>query len=190
MQSPIERYLAHLDNIFQVEPEFFPLEPPEPGMPKVTAIVYRDVPETGSITGLTWGVSRVPHPDWRFGRPELIISVDSADLAWPLAIADLANSLRGKCPFSYGDVINFGEAVSEESDMSAFFIFAPSILERSDFLDIDVGDYKVSLAGLYPIYDAERAVISQIGLEAFWVHPSFDMYNVTRYHVAVRHDSA
>ncbi len=183
MASPVERYLAHLDGIFQVEPKFFPMESRTPGVPRVTAIVYRDIPEPGSITGVTFGLSLVAHEDWKLGRPELTISVDSADLAWPLAVADLASALRGKCPFCYGDVINFGEPVSEQSAMSAFFVFVPSILEREDFLDIDVGPYKINLAGMYPIYDDERAVFSEIGLEAFWKHPQFDMYDVNRKHV-------
>jgi hypothetical protein len=65
--------------------------------------------------------------------------------------------------------------------MSAFFVFTPSILEKSDFLDIDVGgDKPLNLAGMYPIYDSERAVFVELGLERFWHHPSFELYNVKR----------
>lgn len=177
----LSKFLEHLDSVFQAEPKFFPFESKIPGAPKVVAMVYRDVPEPEHITGVTYGLSEVTHADWRLGRPELIISVKSTDIAWPLAVAEMANQLRGRCPFCYGDVINFGETVSDESDMSAFFVFAPSILVRDDFLNIDVGGPQpINIAGMYPIYDSERATLAELGLERFWQHPNFDLYDVRR----------
>jgi len=177
----LTRFLDHLDSIFQREPEFFPFDSPSPDLPKVAAMVYRDIPEAGHITGVTYGLSEVAHPDWTLGRPELMISVESTDVAWPLAVGEMANRLRGNCPFTYGNVINFGEPVSEESEMSAFFVFAPAILERESFLDIDVGgQLPLSLAGMYPLYASENEVIDRIGLEAFWHHQDFDPYSVRR----------
>jgi hypothetical protein len=150
-------------------------------VPKVVCMVYQDVPELGHITGITYGLSEVPHSEWRLGRPELLISVQSTDTAWPLAVAAMANRLRGQCPFRYGDVINFGERVAEESEMSAFFVFAPSILEKEEFLNIDVGGPQpINIAGMYPIYDSELPVFAQLGLERFWDHPHFDLYDVRR----------
>lgn len=175
------RFLAQLDAIFQLEPEAFPFESPLPGLPAVTALAYRDVPEDGHITGVTYGLSEVAHPEWRLGRPELIISVESTDIAWPLAAAELARGLRGDCPFAYGNVINFGAPVAEGSQMDAFVVFAPAILDREAFLGIDVGGPQpLNLAGLYPIHAAEGQVIEEIGLEAFWHHEGFDPYSVTR----------
>ena len=177
----LSRFLEHLDSIFGVEPMFFPFESRISGAPKVVSMVYRDIPEPGYITGATYGLSEVPHAEWRLGRPELLISVQSTDVAWPLAVGEMANQLRGKCPFCYGDVINFGEAISKESEMSGFFVFAPSILEKQAFLDVDVGGPQpLNIAGMYPIYDSERPVFSQLGLEAFWRHANFDLYNVQR----------
>jgi hypothetical protein len=175
------RFLGHLDSLFEAEPEFFPFESKLPQAPKIVCMVYRDIPEVGSITGVTYGLSEVHHPDWRLGRPELTITVDSTDSAWPLAMGEVANNLRGQCAFCYGDVINFGEKISNESDMSAFVIFAPSIFERESFLNIDVGsDLTINIAGLYPLYSSERDVIRQFGFERFWHHRNFDPYEVTR----------
>jgi hypothetical protein len=180
-QDRLNRYLDHLAQIFEREPLFHPLDSEIPGAPKVVCMTYHDVPEAGHITGVTYGLSEVPHDDWRFGRPELLIAVQSTDISWPLAIAEMANRLRGRCPFSYGDVINFGEKVADDSDMSAFFVFAPSILEKGDYLDIDVGGpQRINIAGMYPIYDSERAVIRERGIERFWHHPNFDLYDVRR----------
>ncbi len=177
----LQRFLEHLDAIFGTEPEFHPFPSTTPGAPQLVCMVYREIPEAGHITGVTFGLSEVEHPDWKLGRPELTISLASTDVAWPLAIAELANRLRGECPFCYGNVINFGGRISEESEMSAFFLFAPSILEKESYLNIDLGrDLPIHIAGVYPIYDIERATISDLGLEKFWHHPKFDPYDVKR----------
>lgn len=175
------KFLEHLDAIFEREPLFHPFDSNIPGAPEVVCMTYRDVPEPGHITGVTYGLSEVPHADWKFGRPELLIAVQSTDISWPLAIAEMANQLRGRCPFCYGDVIDFGEKVADDSDMSAFFVFAPSILEKADYLGIDVGGPQtINISGIYPIYDSERAAIRELGMERFWHHPNFDLYDVRR----------
>jgi hypothetical protein len=179
--TPIEKYMEYLDEIFQVEPQFFMNESEIDGLQGVTSIVYENIPEKGMVTGVTYGLSLVEHEDWKFGRPELMITVDSKDIAWGQVIGFLANRLRGDCPFSYSNTINFRERISDESEMDAFLIFAPSILDKEDFLGIDIGtDYKINLAGIYPIYSSEMGLISEWGLEKFWHHPNFDLYNVNR----------
>lgn len=179
--TPVEKYLNHLDNIFQQEPEFYKNESLSLELPGVTSIIYRNVPETGFITGLTYGLSLVEHQSWKLSHPELCISVKSNDTSWAYVAGYIANKLRGKCPFCYGEIINFGEPVSQDSEMDAFLIFAPSILEKSDFINIDVGaNYKVNIAGLYPIYSSEIEIYDKIGLEKFWHHPNFDLYDVNR----------
>lgn len=180
-KTSAERYLEHLDRIFQREAEFLQHESMTEGIPGVTSIVYRDVPEKGFITAFTYGLSLVPHPAWKFGRPELCISVKSSDMSWGSVVGYLANKLRGDCPFSYGQTIDFQEQISDDTKMDAFFIFAPSVLHKNDYLNLDLGtDYKISIAGLYPMYSEELEVFRNIGLEAFWHHPSFDMYDVQR----------
>lgn len=180
-KTPVEKFMAHLDRIFQTEPEYYKEESETDGIAGVTSIVYKDIPEKGMITGITYGLSLGNHPDWKLGRPELIITVDSKDASWAQVAGYLANSLRGNCPFSYSNTINFGEKISDESEMDAFLVFAPSILDKKDFANIDVGlNYKINIAGLYPIYAPEMEYIDKNGLEKFWKHPNFDMYNVNR----------
>jgi hypothetical protein len=177
----LSKFLEHLDLIFQAEPEFFPIESRRADLPNLACMVYRNVPEADHVTGVTYGLSEVAHPSWRSARPELMISVQSRDIAWPLAVAQMANQLRGTCPFGYGDVIDFGGPIAEESEMSAFFVFAPAILEASAFLNIDVGgEQPLNLAGMYPLYDSERALFSELGLERFLRQPNFDLYDVCR----------
>jgi hypothetical protein len=179
--TPVENYLNHLDNIFEVEPLFFKNDSKQPGVAGVTSIVYKDLPEEGLITSFTYGLSLVKHEDWKLGRGELCLSVESKELAWGQVTGFLANSLRGKSPFSYGHTINFGEPIANDSEMSAFLIFAPAVIQKEHYLDINIGtDYKVNIAGLYPIYEEEIAVYNKIGLEKFWKHPDFDPFNVRR----------
>ena len=173
--------MAHLDRIFQTEPELFKEESKTDGISGVTSIVYKDIPEKGMITGITYGLSLVEHPDWKLGRPELLISVESNDRSWAQAAGFIAEQLRGDCPFCYSNTINFGEPISNESEMDAFLIFAPSILLQEFYLNVEIGlDYKINIAGLYPIYSTEMKLIDEWGLEKFWQHPDFDNYNVNR----------
>lgn len=179
--TPAERYLAYLDNIFQQEPQFYLEKSLIEGISGVTAIVYTDIPQKGYITALTYGLSLVKHPDWKFGRPELCISVESSSVAWGQVLSYIANKLRGDCPFCYGQTINFHEQISEDSDMDAFFVFTPSILDKADYLNIDIGtDYNINISGLYPMYSDELPFYNQAGLEKFWHHPDYDNYSVTR----------
>ncbi|MCB2409051.1 suppressor of fused domain protein [Hymenobacter lucidus] len=179
--NSLEKYLEHLDKIFQVEPEFFPETSLIEGLKGVTTIAYRDIPEQGMVTGITYGLSLYNHPDWVLGRPELCVSVESTDILWACVAGFLANKGRGNFAFCYGNTINFHERVSNDSEMDAFLVFAPAILDPEDYLDIDVGqDYKINIAGLFPIYSSEIEIYNRIGLEKFWHHPGFNQYDVNR----------
>lgn len=180
MSSPAQRYLDHLDRLSGgIEPQFQPIESTTPGLPRVTTISYDDVPEPGHVTGFTYGLSLADHPEWQHGKTELCISVDSTDIAWPLAIGYLAESLRVECSFGYGNLLNFGQRISPESAMNAFVVFAPSVLEPDDYTGIDVGDTTINIAGCYPIHESESDYIEEHGLEAFW-QLEWDPYDVTR----------
>lgn len=177
----IEKYLEHLDSIFKQEPEFYSNESLIEGTQGVSSILYRDYPDVGYITALTYGLSLVNHPEWKMGRPELCITVESTNTDWGIVAGFIANSLRGKCPFCYGETINFGEKVSDDSEMDAFLIFAPTILDKTEYLNIDIGtEYKINIAGLHPIYSDEIKVYNEIGLKDFWFHPNFEAFTINR----------
>ena len=180
MTSRVERFMAHLDGLSGgVEPQFWPVESTTPGRKSVTAIGYRGLPQPGHVLGITYGLSLAEHDLWRYGRPELCVCVESDDAAWALAVATLVEHLRGQCPFRYGDTLNFGEPVTDDSAMDGFFAFAPSIVDLDD-ARIDVGDdLPINLVQLYPTHPSERAFIGQRGLEAFWAL-DWDPYDVSR----------
>jgi hypothetical protein len=181
IMQPSEKYLEHLDAIFQQEPEFYSAPSTQPGLPGITAIVYRDIPEPGFTTAFTYGLSLVAHPDWKLGRPELCISVASDAPEWGIVVAEVASRLRGDCPFTYGQTINYEHPIAADTEMSAFFVFAPSTIDPEDYLGIDTGaGYKINIASLYPIYGEELQAFEKLGLKEFWHHPNYDNYSVSR----------
>jgi len=42
-KTPVEKYMAHLDRIFQIEPEYYKEESKTDGIAGVTSIVYKDI---------------------------------------------------------------------------------------------------------------------------------------------------
>src|SRR5206468_3446633 len=130
--SRVENYLAHLYRLSSgVEPRFLPIASTHEGIKDVTVMAYRNLPDD-LATALTYGLSLAHHPDWRHGRPELCLSVRSDDERWAWALGHLAERLRGSCPFSYGNTINFGERISPDSPLTAFVVYAPAVVDRDD----------------------------------------------------------
>jgi hypothetical protein len=179
-----ERFLDHLDELSGgVEPRFFPVDS-STDLPPVVAITYEDLPEPGMLTAITYGLSLADHPEWRLGKPELCITVNSRDDVWAHAVGHIAERGRGNVVFKYGDVINFGTQVSPESEMTSFVVFAPAVLDKEDCLGIDVGDdLPINISGIYPIHAREGELIVNEGLEAFWKR-DWDLYDVSRPSVA------
>ena len=171
-RSRAERYLDRLLELCGGrEPRIHPVDKTRPDvrLPPVAAFAFQDTPEQGLITGFTYGLSLARHPLWRFGRPELAITVASTDVGWPISIACMAERLRGECPFEYGSTINVGEPITDETLMTGFAIFAPAFPLEKDQSRIDVGDdLPIYLAGCYPTYATEMEFISRRGLEEFW----------------------
>src|SRR5262249_19637906 len=115
----------------------------------------------------------------RLSRPEMIVAVESRDVAWPCAAATFAALFRGKRLFQYGDVFTTDRALAPDTQMDGFLVFAQSILS-DECLSVQLNDYKVHFSQFYPVHRRELAVYEGIGLETFWKHPDFDMYNVSR----------
>lgn len=174
MSANHEIFTQFLNEVFGQEETILKHEA-EDGGPPVWVFVYRDVVEPGSITGVTYGLSHFKHPDWISGsRPELIVSMKSRDIAWASAAAYFAASFRGEKRFSYGDVFTTDGPLAEDTLMDGFFLFAQSILDMPP-PHLQLNDFQVSFSQLYPIHRSELPLYSEIGLEAFWKHPGFDL---------------
>lgn len=178
MPSDAEIYAEHLRSVFGDEDSIH-AAPAEGDGPPVSVFVYRDIPDKGMITGVTYGLSLCPLPAWKLARPEMIVSVESELVEWPAAAASFASSFRGQKTFQYGDILSTDVPLAPDTEMTGFLVFAQSILDK-EFVSIQLADYKVHFSQLYPIYKEEVDVYSRIGLEAFWKHDGFDIYDVGR----------
>jgi hypothetical protein len=176
-KSSIEHYLDHLDGLFGKGDCRKVTDETE--RPHVWVVGYRDVPDPGSLAGFTYGLSSIEHRDWKLGRPELLISVNSPNLDWALAAGFLAKKYRGLCPFSIGNVLRFGSRITSESEMSAFFVFAPSLLTPEEAA-IVLPDRRINIVQLYPIYEEEIELIQREGVGSFFARDNLDLSDVRR----------
>ena len=152
--------------------------------PKIYVFYFNALPEEGCLTAITCGLSEAAHPDWKFGTPELMVSMKSQSKSWGMAAGHFASLFFAEKRFSYGDVFKFDNPISEEGAMNAYLLFAPSFLdkEKSKFV---LPNRTVNLVGMYPIYDEEIEIYNRIGLKDFWHADGFEMYNPNRRRINV-----
>ncbi len=142
-------------------------------------LLFDAVPEEGSYTVFTFGISSWKHQDWKLGAPELVLNVDSEDEDWAISLGSLACSLRGECPFSMGDVLNFGGPLTQETKMTRFFLFWLTILDEEQ-ATLKLSDRTINFVQAYPIYELEASQIRKQGPEKFFMTPNLDFSDVDR----------
>lgn len=174
-----EQYLSALDDLAGDSPRH-DYEITDSGeSPSIQVIIYDEIPEADHSTGFTFGLSSVSHPEWVDGRPELMVSVRSKDHAWALCMGKIVRSYRGELAFSLGSILHFGQQISDESSMTSFLIFAPTLLD-ADEARIALDDRTVNLVQLYPMYKEEAPIAMEIGIEKFFWDLGIDFYDVKR----------
>lgn len=178
MPTNAELFIQHLGNTFGDEDVIHKADAEDGGQP-VFVFVYKNLPEDGMITGVTYGLSALPFKPWKYSRPEMIVSVQSLNLNWPIAAGIFAGSFRGQKVFQYGDVFTTDDPLASDSKMDGFLVFAQSILEPEQ-ATVQLNDYRINFSQFYPIYRSEIPIYEKIGLEAFLHHPGFDMYDISR----------
>ncbi|QQR83995.1 suppressor of fused domain protein [Candidatus Peregrinibacteria bacterium] len=154
-------------------------------LPPIYLFIFRDTPDEGLTTFVTYGLSEAAHPKWHFGRPELILSVESTNEAWGIALASLVNKFRGEKTFANGSTYQLDIPITDQSAMNGFVIFAPSFLTNSESV-FELPYKTVYLSQAYPIYPNESLMIEKLGFESFWSHKEFtDPYNPSRKDVSI-----
>jgi hypothetical protein len=164
-KSAEESYLEYLDSFTSEKGEFRKISD-EGVTPPVYVIIYRDVPEPGMLSAFTLGLSSVEYHEWKIARPELAISVQSQELAWALAIGYTAYKARGKYGFHVGETINFKAKIAQDSEMTAFFIFNPTVLTQKE-ATLELPERTITILQLYPIYTGEMEWIRNKGFGNF-----------------------
>jgi hypothetical protein len=155
------------------------------GKPKIYVFYFTSLPEAGFLTAVTCGLSEANHADWKLGKPELIVTMESENPSWGMAAGYFASAFFGEKKFSYGDMFKLDDPISDEGEMNAYLMFAPSFLDREQSKFI-LSDRTINLIGAYPLFDEEIAIYDRIGLKAFWHAEGFEMYNPKRDRVKVR----
>ncbi|NOV01174.1 suppressor of fused domain protein [Paenibacillus planticolens] len=184
IKANVEIFLEHIEEIFGTDYKISKFDAKDNGKP-IYLFTYKDIPEKGMQTFITYGLSEGEHPEWLGGKPELILSLEASDPTWGEAIAYLASERRGIKRFSYGDFFTFEEPISVESKMSGFLVFSPSILDK-DSIEIQTNGRSIFLTGMYPIYIEEVELIQEVGIKQFWFTPGFDLYKVDRINLALK----
>ncbi len=136
LKSWAEQYLGRLDALSGLGATHYKVSAPAV-VPPITVATYMDE-GAGHQFGFTIGLSAYDHPSWTLLRPELSISIASADPYWVLAIGHVADRLKTECPFCYGEIIRFGCPISVSqicllSSYSHLCLFRGTI-ERLSFL--------------------------------------------------------
>jgi Suppressor of fused protein (SUFU) len=164
--SSMKLYLDHLNGWADQEPESN-LITTDGTEPPVFTFTYRGQFGKNTISGFTYGLSLVSHPEWRFGRPELFISMDSDNLDWALVAGYVAAEWRGEERYSAGDLFDIGSPISaDESEMSALLLYLATDLDP-EFTHIELPDGVINIVQLYPIYEAELTLVQEKGATEF-----------------------
>jgi hypothetical protein len=177
-RSDVEQYLDFLHGLTDgMEPEHL-LVTNDSERPPVWSFVFRGWIDEENLSAFTYGLSSGDHDDWKLGKPELVISVDSPEKEWALTVGFIAKKLRGVHSFQYGSTIKLGHRITSSSAMTAFLMFAPSILDERERV-VKLLDRTINFVQLYPIYEEEIEVIQLVGMDR-WFSQEYDPYSVVR----------
>ena len=168
MSQNASKFLEHLDKIFDVEPSYF-RHSKEGESPPFHSLTYKGIPQKGMVTGFTLGMSFVAKSKESNSRTELMISIDTTDDVWVLALADIGYRNRGNTSYEAGDTINFNCKISEESEMTSFLVWHQGVIHE-DHETICLPDWHIRLLQLFPIHDDERILVHEHGPEWLFEH--------------------
>lgn len=162
------------------------IESLNPNLPAIYVFIFKDYPDKNLRTFVTYGLSEVTHPKWHFGRPEVILSVESDDEIWGRGLTAIVNRFRGEKTFSNGSTYMFDTPLASESEMAGFVIFKPSFLSQEETI-LQLPQKTIYFIQAYPIYPGEANLIGKKGFEAFWGDERLeDVYDVKRKDISIK----
>ncbi len=180
MNQAAEQYIAALTRRYGEPASVAGVESDNPDLGMVLAISFRDYPQPGLLTGFTYGLSAASHPQWQDARPELVITVQSADEAWAHAVAYLAEWQRERHDFAPGSLFHYGKLVAPASAMNSFLVFEPAAKDEGMFAPIPLEGRRIVLRMAYPLYEGEVGLIQKVGIRKFMGLPQYDFFSVDR----------
>jgi hypothetical protein len=180
MNQAAEQYIAALTLRCGEPASVAGVESDNPDLGMVLAIAFRDYPQPGLLTGFTYGLSAASHPQWRDAKPELVVTVQSADEAWTHAVAYLVEWQRERHDFAPGSLFHYGKPVVPDSAMNSFLVFEPATKDEGMFAPILLESQRIALQMAYPLYEGEVGLIQKVGIRKFMGLPQYDFFSVVR----------
>jgi hypothetical protein len=180
MNQSTEEYIAALTRRCGQPASVAGVESDHPNWGMVLAITFQDYPQPGLLTGFTYGLSAASHPGWLDAKPELVITVQSADEAWVHAVAYLAEWQRERHDFAPGSLFQYGKPIAPASAMNSFLVFEPAAKNEQMFAPIGLTDGQIVLRMVYPLYEGEVGLIQKVGIRKFMGLPQYDFFSVGR----------
>lgn len=179
-KNELIQFTEHLKGLFKSEGIVKEMPSKRPDLGPIYAFIFKDYPEKGMMSIVSYGLSEVSHPRWHFGRPELILSLDSQDESWADSLMHIVNEFRGEKSFSPGSVYELEQILSNDSLMRGFVIFTPSFISPDEG-SIQLESKLVYLTQAYPIYPGEADLIQNKSFQDFWSDERLvDVYDVGR----------
>lgn len=170
-QLRLAAFLEALEELWGRDAEF--LQAAEEGEPPLHVIVHHDSPAPGLVTSVTYGIS-IQGP-----RSELVLQVDSRDIAWPLALGQLARTIRGRDAIHEGELFDLGQPVAAGSALSGFMVHrACDFPEGAPQLDLPGGP--LAMLQLYPLHPGEIARARRDGIGWLLTHRGWEPTRVGR----------
>ncbi len=156
------------------------IESANENMGLVLSFCFPRFPEPELLTGITYGLSEAGHVSRGEKRPELVITVRSADESWVHAIGYLAEWHREQHPFAPGSLFHYGKPIASDSPMDSFLIFEPATRGKDTFAPVQLPDRQISFLMVYPLYHGEVSLIRKVGIRKFMDLPQYDFFDVNR----------
>ncbi|QUF03759.1 hypothetical protein KCV87_31060 [Actinosynnema pretiosum subsp. pretiosum] len=173
VEKQFQRYRNVLDDFLGTVSEVGKVTPRSTEDGPVRYLCYKDFPSVGLVTGFTYGLSLVDHPDWGAEKRELSITVRTDSVEWARTPAVIISGLRGIVPFNPGDALGYAGAYVQGFKMNCAVLAEP-------FFDVDDkvlngrfkwgrgGDSPLRVVGVYPIHSVEREFVYKNGFSSFW----------------------
>ncbi len=165
MQSGVERLKSQLEIALGQSCTVYRHPSNNKKLPKVFVLLFHNYPNNGYLTAYSYGLSASIGSDKTTGR-ELTIQVKSSNENWGHILGFLISHLREDCPFDPGQIIRFGQSISEDSTMQHFLVqdadhkIGPASYQLNK-------RFSVNWVQLVPIYEQELAWINRYGFTLF-----------------------
>ena len=161
------------------------IETRDQAMGMVLGVTYRDYPEPGLTTGITYGLSAASHPEWKDYKPELCITVESINDDWVSAVSRLVEWNRSNHSFMPGSLFHYGNVIASDTQMDSFLVFNAGIGEAAHIgptfaPPIQLADETIRIFQVYPLYHDEVEMIRKVGIRKFTGLREYAPYNVQR----------